>query len=678
MTNRIRQFIFSISLCSAVVFIISPVSAQLFKKKPKTTPTVTTSTTVAPATAQKTKPSKEAKSPEIIIATYKGGKYTSQDLTQKLKSISPYERMEMDEEGKETEVKSRYVKEEVINRVLYPEALKLKLDKNPVFQYLVQEKENMLLVNKLYQVEVNQKGKVTETDIKNYYNKHSTDFINPTGDQFKIRYIFVDAAKKRKTDEEKAEAYNKIMEAYQKLKEGKDFVEIAKQYSESDESIRGQVAGPYSRNTIIKEMENAALALKPGEISGIVTTKHGYNIVKLEDYLPALVPFDRAKPAIQGRLRQEIANTAQARIFDSVSTYKNYAALEETTVTAPIQETAGKDTTKKEKKYLLDAVGDYAKSKGLVSNETTAFGSKSLAQFLDRFDVRKRENPILLKIVRKSEKSGKKSTLAGFLRGNKAKGLFVFTLADMKALQQDPRLAPQWNSVEMQKQSLDRLAQVVTFALEAKAQGLDKDPAIIKQVQEYKTKELANTLLTQKIDKQLVITDQEIKDFYAKNSSMYLTQKEIFARMILIQAPRENQAQMNLAKDSCWQIYSKLTAGADFNEMAKEYSQGPNPDKGGELGWIFMGPSGYLFDTAAFAVPKGGFSIPVPQRQGYGIIKVDDIREPRYQALDEVWDKAKETAMNEKRNKLSKQITEQILNSYNFKLYEKELAKVSY
>lgn len=677
MINSTRKLIFSISLCSVFVLAISPVSAQLFKKKPKPATTVSTSTVVAPTTTQPAHPAKTVKSPEIIIATYKGGKYTGQDLTEKLKSISPYERMAMEEEGKETEVKTRYVKEEVLNRILYPQALKLKLDKDPVFQYQVNDKENMLLVNKLYQVEVYQKGKVTEPELREYYDKHASEFVNPAGDQFKIRYIFVDTTRKRKTEEEKAEAYKKIMEAYEKLKEGKDFVEIAKQYSESEESLRGQVAGPYSRNTIIKEMEDAALALKPGEISGIVTTKHGLNIVKLEDYTPAQIPFERVKAGIQGKLRQEIANEAQTRIFDSVSTYKNYAALEETTTVAPVKETTNTDTTKKEKKYLLETVGDYAKSKGLISDDTTGSGSKSLAQFLDRFDVRKRSNPVLLKIVRKTEKLEKKSTLASILRGNKKSGIFVFTLADMKALQQDPRLAPQWNNVEMQKRSLDRLAQVVTFTMEAKAQGLDKDPAIVKQVEEFKKQELANMLLNQKVDKKLVVTDQNIKDYYAKNSSMFLTQKEIFARMILIQAPRENKAQMNLAKDSCWQIYSKLTAGADFNAMAKEYSQGPNPDKGGELGWIFMGPSGYLFDTAAFAVPKGEFSVPVPQRQGYGIIKIDDIREPRYQTLDEVWDRAKEVVTYEKKDKLTKQITDEILKSAKFKLYEKELAKVS-
>jgi parvulin-like peptidyl-prolyl isomerase len=682
MVNYTRRLIFSITLCSAMVLSISPVSAQLFKKKPKPAPTatVTTATAVAPTTSQPTSPTspvKAVKPPEIIIATYKGGEYTGSDLTARLRSISPYERMAMEEEGKETEFKTRFVKEAILDRILYPEALKQKLDNNPVFQYMVNDKENMLLVNKLYQVEVNQKSKITDADIKNYYDKHSTEFINPAGEQFKIRYIFVDAARTRKTEEEKAEAYKKISEAYQKLKEGKDFVEIAKQYSESDESMRGQVAGPYSRNTIIKEMETAALALKPGEISGIVTTKHGYNIVKLEDYMPALIPFDRVKPGIQGKLRQEIANTAQTRIFDSVTTYKNYAALEQTTtaITAPVPATVGKDTTKK--KYLLDAVGDYAKSSGLISDSTTAFGSKTLAEFLDRFDLRKKSNPILLKIVRKAEKSEKKETLASFFSGKKTPGTFIFTLADMKTLQQDPRTAPQWSNIEMQKRSLDRLAQVVTFALEAKAQGLDKDPAIVKQVQEFKEKELANLLLNKKVEKRLVITNQDIKEFYAKNSSMFITQKQIFARMILIKTPRGNQATTNLAKDSCWQVYSKLTAGADFNEMAKEYSQGLNPDKGGELGWVFMGPSGYMFDTAAFALKKGEFSIPVPQREGYGIIKVDDIREPRLQALDEVWDKAKDGVTNEKRDKLTKQITDETLNSAKFKLYEKELAKVS-
>ncbi|MCX7918734.1 MAG: peptidylprolyl isomerase [bacterium] len=665
-------------LCSIItigfigVCFISPVSAQLFKKKPKPAvqPTAVSTSTATTASA----PSNEVSPADIIVATYRGGKYTGQDLQSKLKSLDPYTRLEMEEEGNETEAIKRLVKEAVRDRVLYAEAIKNKLDQDPLFKSLVEDREDRLMVDKLYQREVLSKATVTEDDIRNYYNTHINEFTNPQGDQFKIRYIFVDTRRKRTTDEEKAEGLKKILEAYQKLKEGNDFVEVAKEYSESEESLRGQVAGPFARDTILKEIETAALSLKPGEFSSIITTKHGYNIVRLEEFIPAVTPYEKAKAAIQGRVlfekRQQIANEAQKRIFDSVTTYKNIAALESlagitTAKETGVQDTTAQPTSKKEKKYLADVVADYAK-------KTDA---KSLAEFVDKFSWSHKSNPILLSIVRLPTKSDKKQTFLDFLREGRPQDRYIFTLNDMRLRQNDPRFAPMWANLDAQKRSLDQLAQIKTFAMEARIQGLDKDPDIVKQVQEFKEKELANKMLNQKVDARLTVSDKDIEEFYARNSSWYMTQKEIFARVILIKAPRENPMQLSIAKDSCWEIYSKLTAGANFIELAQEYSQGPNPEKGGEIGWVFMGPSGYLFDTAAFALKKGEFSVPVPLKQGYGIIKVDDIREPRLQTLDEVRNNVKEGVMNEKRMKLTQLITDEILASVNFQLDEKQMLK---
>lgn len=72
------------------------------------------------------------------------------------------------------------------------------------------------------------------------------------------------------------------------LKAGKDFAALAKQYSQ-DEATRdnGGDLGWIPRGMMPLEFENAAFALKPGEVSGIVATPLGIHIIKVLERDPA-------------------------------------------------------------------------------------------------------------------------------------------------------------------------------------------------------------------------------------------------------------------------------------------------------------------------------------------------------------------------------------------------------
>lgn len=78
------------------------------------------------------------------------------------------------------------------------------------------------------------------------------------------------------------EAYQKIQEIQNKLKEGQDFATLARQYSEDPGSAaNGGVLGFVSRGTLVKEFEEAAFALNEGQISDIVQTQFGFHIIQL-------------------------------------------------------------------------------------------------------------------------------------------------------------------------------------------------------------------------------------------------------------------------------------------------------------------------------------------------------------------------------------------------------------
>ncbi|MGQ9514508.1 MAG: peptidylprolyl isomerase [Thermoproteota archaeon] len=64
------------------------------------------------------------------------------------------------------------------------------------------------------------------------------------------------------------------------LNRGEKFANVAREIYICPSGKRGGVLGTFGRGKMIKEFENAALALQKGEISQIVKTKFGYHIIK--------------------------------------------------------------------------------------------------------------------------------------------------------------------------------------------------------------------------------------------------------------------------------------------------------------------------------------------------------------------------------------------------------------
>lgn len=94
-----------------------------------------------------------------------------------------------------------------------------------------------------------------------------------------------------------AQAKRRAEEVLKKAKAGEDFAGLARQYSEDPlTKNKGGLLPPFGRGVMVQEFEDAAFALKPGQISGVVKTQFGYHIIKLEEIRPSLPPdFDQKR-----------------------------------------------------------------------------------------------------------------------------------------------------------------------------------------------------------------------------------------------------------------------------------------------------------------------------------------------------------------------------------------------
>jgi peptidyl-prolyl cis-trans isomerase SurA len=77
-------------------------------------------------------------------------------------------------------------------------------------------------------------------------------------------------------------ALERIMEIRKKIEDGADFSEMAKEYSEDPATAtRGGDLGFINRGDLVKEFEEVAFNLEPGQVSDVVQTQFGYHLIKL-------------------------------------------------------------------------------------------------------------------------------------------------------------------------------------------------------------------------------------------------------------------------------------------------------------------------------------------------------------------------------------------------------------
>lgn len=140
------------------------------------------------------------------------------------------------------------------------------------------------------------------------------------------------------------------------------------------------------------------------------------------------------------------------------------------------------------------------------------------------------------------------------------------------------------------------------------------------------------------------VTEKEVVSFYEYNQEQYKHPKAVKARHILFKAgPETADDVVKRAEAAAKKVLKKAKEGADFAELAKQYSEGPTGEKGGDLGYFEKGQMDPAFEEAAFSLKPGDISDPVRTRFGYHIIKVEDVREPRTETLDAVREEIEET-----------------------------------
>jgi len=194
-------------------------------------------------------------------------------------------------------------------KALAQEARKQKMDQNPETKMQISLRTDQILAGALFQ-QINGKLVPDEASRRAYYDGHKTDYDLVTARHILIRMkgspVPLKTGQADLTDEQ---ALTKAKDLREKIVGGAKFDDLAKVESDDAGSgSNGGELGEFTRGRMVPEFEEAAFALKDGEVSQPVKTQFGYHVIQVEKR--ETKKFEDVQSEIDEKIKPELAQKA--------------------------------------------------------------------------------------------------------------------------------------------------------------------------------------------------------------------------------------------------------------------------------------------------------------------------------------------------------------------------------
>jgi len=161
---------------------------------------------------------------------------------------------------------------------------------------------NTLLTQRVISSEVGSHITIGDEEVAKYYEAHKAEFVRP--EQVALREIEVSTQGKK--PEEIPDLKKKAETALKRVKDGEDFGEIAKRFSDGSTKSQGGFLGVYKRGELSKELEDVVFKMKRNDLTDIMETKQGFLILQvLEHYDEGEQSLAKVKNEIMDKLYGE-------------------------------------------------------------------------------------------------------------------------------------------------------------------------------------------------------------------------------------------------------------------------------------------------------------------------------------------------------------------------------------
>lgn len=216
---------------------------------------------------------------------------------------------------------------------------------------------------------------------------------------------------------------------------------------------------------------------------------------------------------------------------------------------------------------------------------------------------------------------------------------FLETLINVKLQLQEARNAGISVTDEEIKEGIDNIKKKYSMTESAFLDSLSKEGYTFD---EYKKRLREQIMISKVVNLQIrskiVASDADIKKFLDENNELSQSGAAYRLRQIFFKAPK-NDADRNMVEEKAAAVLKKLKEGANFNDLAKQYSEDASASSGGDLGLVRKNQIAKEFIDAVSTMKPGEVSSPFWTAGGLHIIQLDEIIGPK--SGDEIKEEAR-------------------------------------
>jgi peptidyl-prolyl cis-trans isomerase SurA len=169
---------------------------------------------------------------------------------------------------------------------------------------------NDLLQKEVVRREVSSQVDISADEVKQYYEGHQQEFTLPE----RVVLSEISLSTEGKSPDEFPAVRSKVEGLRTSVLNGDDFSDVARRYSQGSTAKDGGDLGTFKKGDLSPQIEAIVFQMSKGQISDVIQTRTGFEILKVEDYLAAGVqPLDKVELDIRNAIH---AQKMQPRMRD--------------------------------------------------------------------------------------------------------------------------------------------------------------------------------------------------------------------------------------------------------------------------------------------------------------------------------------------------------------------------
>ena len=195
--------------------------------------------------------------------------------------------------------------------------------------------------------------------------------------------------------------------------------------------------------------------------------------------------------------------------------------------------------------------------------------------------------------------------------------------------------------------------------------------------EELQTQYLWQVMHQEEVDTNLAEpTEEEIQKYYEENKESLMTPASVELNLIWI-SQGENGEKREQAKAKGEEALGMLENGKDFAEVAKQYSEDPSAENGGQIsGTLYEDHLAEPLAEAAFSMKEGEYSSLIEYQNAFYIIQLRSMTEEELRPLEELANGIKLHLKEQAHEQLSEDLSQKILDKAGFQIYDRTLKKL--